>query len=1039
MSISIFSTPSEATPANIEPLPGQPASVANGAVNEDPEKLIRKFLNPVLKGPNWDILIAAMSSGDAYNRDLARKVLNQLFISTATGKYLDQRGVDYGVRRPEDIGMDDELYRKYILTSVHEKLTLNSILKNLEIFYTTDNTRAAISSGEGPYVIEDEDNLLVVLDKTNTVEVVFLETDFIDPAVASAFEIANSINAAFSKARVTAFALAFTNAETGLDYVKIYSGALGLQGSVQILGGKAQNVLLFPTPITLTYAGTTITISQGSDATVARYKFTGTNPGFYKIKEGDYVSCFGPGFTGGNVGSFVVLESGIDSGSLYFDVDNSNWEAATVVLTSLSDFTAFTPERYTVYNANAPAIAAVPSPENSLRIDIPATSELVSRTETTAGYLDEGNTELDLSQVGFFASRDGYAGTADFDNEITVGGMTHNLSTDGGFAHVDGIRILEVDSSGFGAGFETSSEMTDFAFHSHSAVTLDDYRVLVAGGNDDVTERIESYLLDLETGYVNGPDMNQERTLFSMVKLLDGRVLAIGGYYAGNAIADCEIYDPDTDTWTITGSLNNARWGHKALLLPSGEVIAFGGNAAGEALERYDPTTGEWEELVSTLTARRYHSFDFLDQNRILVAGGQTIGGSQITSDDLINILFLDEPTVPFTTITSGLNVNKHATSFVDVLGSSGRLYAFGGSTANTKYFDPFTLTWTAGPTMQVARTSFTATKMDSSRVLLVGGSATTPFAEVFDPFTNEITTPINDYSDAILSLTDPFSKHTATLSYSEQGYGYKVPYVVIINGTDNLGTFGVIINTLYQEHIELSSGRVNGYLKYSYVDSTTFALHTDSVRPDQSDSFDLTEATVTPILAEISETGMFLLDPQNGLAITANETFITQNLNKNQSYSSIDIDDSTVFPDEPGYVVFNFGNDKQFGPVRYINSIGDKLLLEKQFIIPFSSNAADEITVTLLTQKELFNPTNAQELGAVYATNGTSPLNAAITTIENTVAAGITTDKRIRYPSDLGLGGAGSPTEQSQKLSDKVAVYGGNNVDDELNKARNS
>jgi hypothetical protein len=41
-----------------------------------------------------------------------------------------------------------------------------------------------------------------------------------------AVEIANSINAAFSKARVTSLAVAFTNAETGLDYVKIYSGAL---------------------------------------------------------------------------------------------------------------------------------------------------------------------------------------------------------------------------------------------------------------------------------------------------------------------------------------------------------------------------------------------------------------------------------------------------------------------------------------------------------------------------------------------------------------------------------------------------------------------------------------------------------------------------------------------------------------------------------------------------------------------------------------------------------------------------------------------
>ena len=42
-------------------------------------------------------------------------------------------------------------------------------------------------------------------------------------------------------------------------------------------------------------------------------------------------------------------------------------------------------------------------------------------------------------------------------------------------------------------------------------------------------------------------------------------------------------------SWTYTGSLNTARAGHRATLLPNGKVLVIGGLP-----ELYDPQTGTW-------------------------------------------------------------------------------------------------------------------------------------------------------------------------------------------------------------------------------------------------------------------------------------------------------------------------------------------------------------------------------------------------------------------------------------------------------------
>src|SRR5262249_42014900 len=66
-------------------------------------------------------------------------------------------------------------------------------------------------------------------------------------------------------------------------------------------------------------------------------------------------------------------------------------------------------------------------------------------------------------------------------------------------------------------------------------------------------------------------------------------------------ITSAELYDKTTGTWTLTGSLTDARVLHTAALLLNGQVLVAGGwpnhTHTGGALasaELYDPATGIW-------------------------------------------------------------------------------------------------------------------------------------------------------------------------------------------------------------------------------------------------------------------------------------------------------------------------------------------------------------------------------------------------------------------------------------------------------------
>jgi hypothetical protein len=93
--------------------------------------------------------------------------------------------------------------------------------------------------------------------------------------------------------------------------------------------------------------------------------------------------------------------------------------------------------------------------------------------------------------------------------------------------------------------------------------------------------------------------------------------------------------------------------------------------------------------------------------------------------------------------------------------------------------------------------------------------------------------------------------------------------------------------------------------------------------------------------------------------------------------------------------------------------------------------------TVTLLAKKGLYVPAHPEKLGASYITASSAGRTAAVKSVKDSVAAGIDTTVEVIYPGDKGLGGAGLPASGQTRLSDKVAVWGGDDLNTELATAR--
>lgn len=177
--------------------------------------------------------------------------------------------------------------------------------------------------------------------------------------------------------------------------------------------------------------------------------------------------------------------------------------------------------------------------------------------------------------------------------------------------------------------------------------------------------------------------MAHARAYPKAVVMNDGRVLVMGGMHfttQWNYRASAEIYDPATGTFTLTGSMNDARSNPAAVLLADGRVMVLGGYNSTyydlSSTEIYDPATGVWSTGPSMKRARGDGPFATrLSDGRVLVAGGYNSTYGVQKSAEVYN-----PSTNTFTLLADQMNLARVQASIVAM--PNGDALIVGGSNA---------------------------------------------------------------------------------------------------------------------------------------------------------------------------------------------------------------------------------------------------------------------------------------------------------------------------------------------------------------------
>jgi hypothetical protein len=366
--------------------------IAHGAVNRDAEEQLLKNLNPAYRGrPNWQALARAIAQGDALTRQDAQLAFDQLYISSASQKFLTRRAADQGIVKPESPGLTDDLFRQLALAVKNDKLTSHAMLDVLEVFYGEDATHAyAETEFLEPFHMSAGSTLEVLIDERTLVRVEFPRRTFTTALRAGAREVAAAITRAFEARRLRAWAVPQVDPDTGLNRVRIYSGTKGLGSSVRIVGGTAQPSLhfphvLFPEPDVAPTDFGTWAISKPTPRTT-RWAYTGTFYDFQDLQVDDYVVIRGIEFDPTNRGGGPITAVHFETGNMWFEVTNPAGIAqASVTQCEYGDLELFRPVRRTVYDS--PAYALLWQHDGDGFATIAATTRAIQRARYSGSYL----------------------------------------------------------------------------------------------------------------------------------------------------------------------------------------------------------------------------------------------------------------------------------------------------------------------------------------------------------------------------------------------------------------------------------------------------------------------------------------------------------------------------------------------------------------------------------------------------------------------------------------------------------------------------
>jgi hypothetical protein len=355
------------------------------------ERFVPQHFLEVL-GKNLPALLKAINSSNAKAEAQVQACIDNLFLSTANGKYLVQLGEEQGFTMPANSGLDLRAYRVLVPIMVsNPKQVRISINELIQAFYGSERTKPSIESSiYSPYSLADGDDL-VVTTESGSVDLSVLANQVSDITSVSAQELAAIINSSQS----IVLAQAVTDRAVGLDFVRISSNTPGSGAFIRVSGGTLQNILKFPNVLaTENTTGTTWNITRTSllnDEVKFTWNGLGTNPKVYLAKKDDVVTIRGlvDGVADFSLlnGSYTVVDSGYD----YFIIRNDRFDYVSAVLTqNMTTNIVFTENRnITIFDRDEYALSSETT-DQTITITVPAVPPLARRFLSGSAHLRGG-------------------------------------------------------------------------------------------------------------------------------------------------------------------------------------------------------------------------------------------------------------------------------------------------------------------------------------------------------------------------------------------------------------------------------------------------------------------------------------------------------------------------------------------------------------------------------------------------------------------------------------------------------------------------
>jgi len=240
-----------------------------------------------------------------------------------------------------------------------------------------------------------------------------------------------------------------------------------------------------------------------------------------------------------------------------------------------------------------------------------------------------------------------------------------------------------------------------------------------------------SIALAVPLQFYPGPNLKVARAYPTATLLPDGRVLIVGGTGAG-AMASAEIYNPQTKTFSLTGSLHTGRDGHAATLLQDGMVLITGGYTVGSLVtaELYDPTKGTFTMVSNMHNVHIEHTATLLQDGRVLVEGNSY---SYPANAAEIYVPSLHAFTNINGTLYGGSSRMAFRLANGNVILPGGTWWWDFDPLINSEYYDPALNQFVALSPLHYPRTSYGGVQLLDGRIVIAGGNGSGQTAELLN------------------------------------------------------------------------------------------------------------------------------------------------------------------------------------------------------------------------------------------------------------------------------------------------------------------